>query len=754
MASKRRVAPRRAPGSRPASGWSRTILLLSLLLAALAAAVWLLRGAVLPQTVRADGPIVLISIDTLRADRLPVYGYGRISTAAINRLAADGVVFERAYAHAPLTLPSHASMFSGRLPFEHGVRDNLGFAVDEDERLMAVLLRDAGYATGGAVSAYVLRRDTGIARGFDLWDDQFDAVSPEAQLGAVQRDGAESVARLRTWIAQQANPRFFAFLHLFEPHAPYTPPARHAQADPYDGEVAYADELVGRFLDHLDALGLYDRATIILLSDHGEGLGDHGEQGHGVFLYDEIVRVPLIVKLPGGAAAGRRVPDPVQHIDLLPTVLDLAGLPRLADVRGRSLAPLLRPDAGTIPEQGVYAESLYPRFHFGWSELYSLTDERYRYIRAPREELYDLRTDPGERHNLAAERTTAAVALRGALDALLAGADIDRPAVVAEDTRERLQALGYISAQAEIPRDATDLPDPKDRIAALEGLHRAQALVGERRFGDAIRLLQGLVSEDEGMAEVWDMLGLLLLRVERVDEAVAALQRVAALRPTTPAAMTNVAAAQLKAGDLDQAQAHAELAVELARDDEPRWRATAYEMLARVALARNDSAAALRAADLAQQADPTLPLPAYVRGLVAHADRRFADALPHFQDAARQAAGRSLAMPELHYHLADTLGNLEQYPEAERHFLEEIRVSPANFRARASLALLYRAMGRDADAERTLAGLLDVAPTPGGYGLAAQVWDIVGESQRAAELRAAGRRRFAGDPALPLLARP
>lgn len=745
---------RRAPARPPRASRARVVLLASIAAAA-ALGIWALqwRGtAGTPAT--GGGPIVLISIDTLRADRLPAYGYAAGRTPHIDRLAADGVLFERTYAHAPLTLPSHASMFSGRLPFEHGVRDNLGFAVRDDERLLAPLLRDAGYATGGAISAYVLRRDTGIARGFDFWDEQFDVVSPEATLGAVQRDGAVTVARLTAWMAGQAGSRVFAFLHLFEPHSPYTPPPHHAAAGPYDGEVAYADELVGRLLASLDERGLYDRATIVLLSDHGEGLGDHGEQGHGVFLYDEIVRVPFIVKLPGREAAGRRVADPVQHIDLVPTLLELAGLDRPGDLRGRSLAPLLGSRPGTIAEQAIYAESLYPRFHFGWSELYSLTDERYRYIKAPREELYDLQHDPGERRNLAAERVPTVTMARSALDTLVAGRAIEGPAAVTAETRERLQALGYIGTQAEARRDATDLPDPKDRVAALDGLHRAQDLVGERRFRDAIRLLEELVREDPGMAEVWDMLGLLLLRVDRVPDAVAALQRVAELRPTTPAAMTNVAAAQLRAGDLEGARAHAELAVTLAFDGEPRWRATGYELLARVALARKDAAAALEAASRAQEADPTLPLTAYVRGLIAHGEGRFADALPHFDEALRQAAGRTLAVPELHYYLGDTLGNLERHPEAERHFLEEIRVSPGHLRARARLALLYVAMTEDEKAERALEELLQASPTPAGYGLAAQVWDIVGDPRRAAALRADGRRRFAGDPALALLEQP
>src|SRR5439155_24148481 len=250
-----------------------------------------------------NGPIVVVSIDPVRADHLPPYGYRKVRTPAIDALAADGVVFARAYAHAPQTLPAHVAMLSGRLPFQTGVRDEVGVSVRPGERLLPQLLRERGYTTGGVVSTSLLRRETGISQGFDF----FDAEMPED--GQTERDGAAAEAIAERWLDQQRSPRVFLFLHLNEPHAPYAPPDRFADYAPYDGEIAYADDIVGRLMHYLKTHQLYDQSTIVLLSDHGEGLGAHGEQEHGLFVYDEVLHVPFIVKQAANASAGRRVDD-------------------------------------------------------------------------------------------------------------------------------------------------------------------------------------------------------------------------------------------------------------------------------------------------------------------------------------------------------------------------------------------------------------------------------------------------------------
>src|SRR6476469_2773084 len=266
-----------------------------------------------------NAPVILFSIDTLRADHLSSYGAKLVETPAIDRLAADGIVYENAYSHVPLTFPSHVTMLTGLLPFDNGVRSNIGYTLDPNAHAtLPRLLAAHGYATGGAVSAYVLRGETGLASIFDFYDDSME-VWESATLGALQRHGDETVRVAENWLDGVHDKPFFLFLHLFEPHSPYEPvePFRSKYTNPYDGEIATADAIVGRFLADLDRRGLYDKALIILAGDHGEGLGDHGESEHGVLLYREVLHVPLIVKLPGGKLARRRVAAPAQLIDIL-----------------------------------------------------------------------------------------------------------------------------------------------------------------------------------------------------------------------------------------------------------------------------------------------------------------------------------------------------------------------------------------------------------------------------------------------------
>ncbi len=687
------------------------------------------------------GPVVLVSIDTLRADHLPAYGSRRVRTPAIDALAADGQVFEQAYAHSPQTLPSHASILSGRLPFEHGVRDNMGFALKPDERLLSSMLGARGYETAAFVSAYVLRAATGLGAGFDEYDDTLPTSSTEIALGDVQRDGADTVAAVDRWLDSKAASPFFLFVHLYEPHTPYTPPARFSEYPPYDGEIAYADELVGRLIASLTRRGLYDTALVILLSDHGEGLGDHGEAEHGLFLYRETIRVPLIVKLPGARGAGGRVREPVQHIDLVPTILDLAGAPRPTGLGGRSLVPAL---AGQpLPEQGLYAESLYGRYHFGWSELYALTDGRYRYIQAPRDELYDVEADPGERANLAPVRESTRVGMRRALDTLLASATIEAPGAMTPEDRARLEALGYVGARASVPgdADADALPDPKDHVQVLAAYDQARDLVRQGRFGEAIDQLRAIADGRPAMVDIWIEIGGLLVREGRLEEAVEAYKRVVEAAPRDRTALIGVADGLYRLGRLDEARAQAEAAVALVSESEGRWRAAAHEILARIAIAQHDLARARSEAERGSQADPTLPLVAMVEGLIRHGAGQFAEAAPYFDTAVRESVDRVFAVPDLHYYLGDTLARLDRFDEAEVAFKDELRRFPYNQRAWAGLAMLYRATGRDREAEEAIATMVRRSPTEEAYGLAARLWTMFGETERAAAAQAEALRR-------------
>lgn len=701
------------------------------LVAAGAVSLWMSRRA------SHGGPFIVISIDTLRADRLPVYGYGQGRTPAIDAFAGEAAVFERAYAHAPQTLPSHASMFTGHLPFEHRVRDNLGFTLTPDAVTLAERFRDAGYRTAGFVSAYVLRGETGIGQGFDVYDATFPAVGADRSPAQVQRAGPDTLAAAERWLAAVDTERFFLFFHIYEPHKPYRAPDRFADLAPYDGEVAFADEITGRLLEGLRKRGWYDGATIVLVSDHGEGLGDHIEEEHGLFLYDEVVRVPWLMKLPEGVSGGRRLVDPVQHIDLFPTLAALAGLRTVADLRGRDLSAVLF-GRGALAPQGIYAEALYPRYHFGWSELQSLTDDRYRFIRAPREELYDLERDPGERTNLLADRPQAAAALRTALASLVSGRDIDKPSAVSAEDRQRLAALGYVGTQSSTAaRGETARADPKDKAPLLRTYRQAVEMLGSGRTREGAALLARILQEDPEMTDVWSQYAGALVRLNRLPDALDAYARVIRLQPDEPGGALGAASVLLSMNRLDEARAHAELAVRTSP-------ALAHQALALVAVAAGRDADALREADLAAAADPGLPMPAFVKGMLAYNARRYDEALRHLMAARDGYARRSTQARDLHFMIGDSLARLARYAEAEPFIREEIRLYPEHVRARASLAMLYQSMDRTTDAERALTDLVRDVPSPEASETAVRVWRMFGRPDRAAgvaaQTRAAGGR--------------
>ncbi len=516
-----------------------------------------------------DAPVVLVSIDTLRSDRLAAYGYTKGSTPTLDAIAREGVVFESVWSHCPLTLPAHASMFTGLLPPHHGVRDNMGFTLDASHRTLATRFKEAGFATGAAVSAYVLRRSTGIAQGFDVYDDDLAVGSSIESLGAQERDGAIATQVLGRWIESQGNRRFFAFLHLYEPHAPYTPPPQHRDVpDPYDGEVAYADELVGRLVARLRARGLLDRVILAVTSDHGEGLLDHGEQEHGFFLYREAVQVPLILRLPGGRRGGTRVGGIVNQVDLAPTLLDLAGVAH-DGADGVSQRGAL--GTGRASSRSAYSETYFPRYHLGWSELLAVTEERYRYIRAPRPELFDLREDPGEKKNLAAARASTVTAMDQWLEREVKPGEAANPEEVSAETHEALQALGYVDGGAVVPRGGP-LADPKDKLGVYEAYRRAMEARREGRAEEAVAELRAVLADSPGMLDAWETLGTTLVRLGREKEAVAAFDGLVRnggdhIPPHLQRAHLQIAQIERSRGDLNAAVAAARRAVSLRPTD-------------------------------------------------------------------------------------------------------------------------------------------------------------------------------------------
>ncbi|HYN10208.1 MAG TPA: sulfatase-like hydrolase/transferase [Vicinamibacterales bacterium] len=685
---------------------------------------------------RGPGAVVLISIDTLRADRLPVYGYAAGSTPALSAFAGDAIVFDRAYAHAPQTLPSHTSIFTGRLPFEHKVRDNLGFTLPAGQTTLASLFSKAGYQSAGFVSAYVLRAETGMGQGFDQYDATLPPAASDQAPAQILRPGPATLDAATRWLGSRTDERFFLFFHIYEPHAPYTPPDRFPQPDRYDGEVAYADEIVGGLLTALRQKTWYDDATIVVTADHGEGLGDHTEREHGLFVYDETIRVPLMIKLPNGRHGGTRVAEPVQHIDLLPTLGALAGFAVPADLRGRNLQPVLM-GTGSITPQGIYAEALYPRYHFGWSELVALVDGRYKYIKAPRPELFDLERDPHERQNVVEERAQASLAMRAALDMLVAGQPIDSPSAVSGEDRERLAALGYVGTQTAAPAAASaeTLPDPKDKVGILVKYREAIERMGAGKFDEGLRLLREVLDDNPDMIDAWMHYAAMNIRLGRLPDAYQAYRQVIQRKPDEPAGLLGASSVLLSMNRYHEARQHAELALK-------RSPAGAHQALANVALMQGRFNDALRHANLVAEADPTLPFPMLVRGTIEYNGHRYAEALPLLM-AARDGYSRRTTQPsDLNFFIGDSLARLGRYEEALPYFVQELRLYPQNTRARAGMAMLYQSVGRPADAERVIQDMLRSSPNPEAYDRAENLWRMFGRSDRAAAVRAEAAKRF------------
>ncbi len=683
-------------------------------------------------------PVVLISVDTLRADHLPAYGYRNVETPHLDALRKDSVLFENAYSHVPLTLPSHVSLFTGLLPPQHGVRDNLGYALSSGPTTLAAYMKSKGYATGGAVSSIVLSHVTGVNRGFDFYEDTVEPDRTGQTLSRVQRHGDETAALLTDWIGPRADSPFLAFLHIFEPHTPYEPPepykSRYALA--YDGEIARSDEIVGGFLRYLKDQEIYDRALIVFFSDHGEGLDDHGEDEHGVLLYREAIHVPLLVKFPNSRRAGESVGGAVGLTDIFPTVAEVAGLPAPPGLAGKSLTTTLAGGAGSkTEERRIYGETLYPRLHLGWSDLASLIDRKNQYIESPRPELYDLVADPGEKNDLSAGLPPAFRSMRAELARL--PRPLQAPGSTDPEQVKKLAALGYISASsADLAKK--DLPAPRDRIGSVQKLKSGFTALVAHRYPDAAKIFAELLEEEPGMTDVWQMYSEALMRVGREKEALAALQTAARLSPGSPQVMMALSEYFMETGDFAEARRHAEAIGDAGT-------ASPHENLARIAIAEGDLAAAEKEARAALERYPSRRVPRLILGRVLHDRGDYPGALMELDLAARPRGSESaVPLQNLQFLRGDCLARLGRERESEAAFQEEIRMFPSNAAPRAALAMLYASQGRESEARRALSDLVGQLHTPEAYFTASRTYEILGDPASAGQLRAEAKRLFPG----------
>lgn len=506
----------------------------------------LLAGAAGCRAAPPKGPptVLLVSIDTLRADRVGAYGRSGAGTPVIDGLAAEGVRFDRAQATAPVTLPSHASMLTGRSLPAHGVLDNGAYALPPAIPTLPESLAAAGFRTGAFVSSPVLARRFGLARGFDEYDDRMVKTQKLVQWDA--RAGKETVTQAIAWLAMQGEAPVFAWVHLFEPHRPYTPPEPYASQhpdDPYQGEVAAADAAVGQLLEGVRALGRARNLLVVVVADHGEGLGDHGEATHALFLYETTMRVPLVIWGPDfGIARGKIVTSAVSVADLAPTLAELAGAKPLPAVDALSLAAIARGRAEAPADRGVFAEAHTPAIAYGWSGLRALVRGDEKLIEGPRARWFDLAADPGERTDLAPERPDAVRDGKAVLDGLLGRALAIAPApgaatgTVSDADLEALRALGYATGHS--AGDSRSLVDPSrvdphDRVEFLDAFDRAVILTQKGQPGEAVALLTGLAAADPANRAVQFELGQALILAGEVGRARELFERFVVAFPTS-----------------------------------------------------------------------------------------------------------------------------------------------------------------------------------------------------------------------------
>jgi arylsulfatase A-like enzyme/tetratricopeptide (TPR) repeat protein len=559
------------------------------LAAVAAAALWLARPE--PSVGGVSGlNVLLVTVDTLRADAVGAYGRAGSPTPTIDRLARDGVLFTQAHAHNVVTLPSHANLLSGRLPPDHGVRDNAGFRVPATLETLATHLRRAGYRTGAFVSAFPLDARFGLTAGFDEYDDRFTDAGPRPAFLIQERAGAATVARARQWIQAAGEGPWFAWVHLYEPHFPYDPPEPYASrwpGEPYLGEVAAADGALSSLLDPILAEGSAGQTLVVVTSDHGESLGEHGESTHGIFAYEAALRVPLVIYQPRLLRPGV-VDEPAAHVDVLPTILHALAMEVPSGLAGRTLLPAMagRP---ADPDRVVYFEALSASFHRGWAPLTGIIRAGMKYIDLPIPELYDLHADPRETRNLAASDPAAVAALRERLEGFRAAAPAQASRESAE-ARERLRSLGYLSGGEAPPPDRyTEADDPKTLIPLDTML---QEIVERYLAGDlsgALARARDLVDRRPSMAVSWMQLAHLEREAGDLRAAVSSMERALALSPGDPERLALLGAYLTEAG---RAQDAADLLAVPARapDADPDLLATRALALAR--LGRLDEALA------------------------------------------------------------------------------------------------------------------------------------------------------------------
>jgi arylsulfatase A-like enzyme/Flp pilus assembly protein TadD len=682
-----------------------------------------------PHAPAAQPNVLLITIDTLRADHVGCYGAAAVKTPTLDALAHDGVVFERAISQVPLTWPSHAVILTGTYPFQNGVQDFTGQPLAPQFRTVAQAFQQAGYSTGAIVSAFVLDRSWGLARGFDFYDDAFAAETFEKKdIGLVDRRAGESVSHAIAWLKKTPRRPFFLWLHLYDPHSPYDPPEPYHseyRSHLYDGEIAYADHELGNLITWLRQNRLYESSLIVVLSDHGESLGEHGEDEHGFFVYNATTHVPLIVKPPAGSgiAAGRRS-EPVETAAVAPTLLQFSGSlkPRTPKPRDAIYAQFQAPALFGVPAAGTpvtrdpaYSETFYPFSSFGWSPLHALQNERFHWIEAPVPELYDLASDPGETHNLASDQPATVAVLREKLQVLLARNPFARAAptvgALSPDAQDKLRALGYFGFRASVSPEALrkGLADPKDKLWEFNSILKGEDAFQRGEDGQAETLLAAVQEKDPQIYVIPFLLGESALRRQNWQAAAEQLERCLALNPNFDNAMTGLARALVKLGREAEARSWLQKALQSNPENYRAW----YQQ--GLLDAAGNPAAARSAYEKTIAIQPNFSAGQRELGMALFLQKDFAGAAPHLE----KAIALGLEDARLHNFLGICWNRTNRSARAVREFERAISLDPTLAEAHLNLGFAHQLLHQTqaARAEYSAACKLDdklcrFVPTP------------------------------------------
>jgi arylsulfatase A-like enzyme/Tfp pilus assembly protein PilF len=623
--------------------------------------------------------VILITLDTTRADRMGFLGSQRGLTPNLDALAKDGVVFTRAFSHVPLTPPSHATILTGTYPQYNHV-DDFGSRLGKDVSYLPDILHPHGYRTAAFVSSVILDPIVGSApgfeRGFDVYDAGFHHRRPgEDRYKSIERRADEVVSRAEDWLQNRRPGPFFLWLHFYDAHDPYDPPepfkTKYADAL-YDGEIAYTDSVVGKFFNYLRAKGLYDRAMISIMADHGEALGDHGETAHGVFLYDETIHVPLLIKLPGGRSSGKRIERRAGLVDVAPTILQTVGLPVPKEMQGESQLTAMGAITGENALGGdrpAFAETVYPRKAFGFSSLRALRTGKYLFVEAPRKELYDQSIDPQARQDLSAKATAVTDTLTHQTEEFrknTASSTTESKEAMDPDAQANLNALGYVASDdVKVGPGVQDTgADPKDKVQTVNLLHDAILDIENTRYEDAIPLLQRVLTTDPGIPMAYMQLGTAYSWLKQYEQAIPVLRKAVEMRPDTL-------------------------------------------------------------------------MPNYLLGLALSETNDWPGSIPYFEAAAK----KSPKWGALHFSLAAAYARVNRAADAEKELRKTVEVSPKDFRALLVLGRMLSLNGSPADGVPVLKEAVKIQPDSiTAHLFLAEAYSSLGQSANARRERAEAER--------------